>query len=271
MTPRSAGDDVDALYGVAPADFIRARNALAAKFREGGRRSDAAAVSKLRRPTPVLWAVNQVAREERGAVAALVQAAERLKGRRLIQPQDARAALDMQRTALARVAGHARQRLKRIGVQATPAIERRVSGTLLGALSDAEARDRLRAGRLTAELEAPGFEVLGGSVVRLVPARPGPPPRGRITQQTDRSVAEGEASAAAARARMTELNRQADQLEQDAVEQQRRAEEASATAAHFRRRATDATVEAGKARRAARAMLAAARKARQTAARARRR
>jgi hypothetical protein len=168
--------------------------------------------------------------------------------------------------------------LKRIGVQATPAIERRVSGTLLGALSDAEARDRLRAGRLTAELEAPGFEVLGGSVVRLVPARPGPPPRGRITQQTDRSVAEGEASAAAARqaaaaarARMTELTRQADQLEQDAVEQQRRAEEASAAAADFRRRATDATVEAGKARRAARAMLAAARKARQTAARARRR
>jgi hypothetical protein len=268
MAPRSGGDDVDALYGVAPADFIRARNALAAKLREDGRRSDAAAVSKLRRPTPVLWAVNRVAREERDAVAALVQAAERLKGRRLIQPQDARAALDVQRAALARVAGHVRQRLKTIGVQATPAIERRVSGTLLGALSDADVRDRLRAGRLTVELEAPGFEVLGGSVVRLVPARPGPPPRKRTAQHADRSVPEGEASAAA-RVRMAELTRQADQFEQEAAEQQRRAEQASTAAADFRRRATDATVEAGKARRAARAMLAAARKARRAAARAR--
>jgi hypothetical protein len=290
MAARHAGDDIDALYGVLPVDFVRARNALAAKFREGGRRSEAAAVGKLRRPTPVVWAVNQVARQERDAVTALLQAADRLKGRRLIQPHDARAALDGQRAALERVAGHARQRLKTIGVGTTAAIERRMSGTLLGALSDADTREALRAGRLTTELEAPGFEVLGGTVARLVPARPGAP-RERATSDTgrlasektppipirrgaskrtredavrehaDRSAAQREA--VAARERVAALSRRAEQLEQEAAAQARRAEEATAAARDFRLRAKEATAAAGEARRAARAASAAARKARQ--------
>jgi hypothetical protein len=254
MTARGAGDDTDALYGIPPAEFIRARNALAGKLREAGRRSDAAAVARLRKPTPVVWAVNQVAREARDAVTALLQAAEGLKGRRLIQAQDARAALDAQRAALDRVAAHARQRLRTIGIRPTPAIERRMSGTLLGALSDAGAREAFRAGRLTMELEAPGFQVLGGAVARLVASTP--------RQAREHTEDQREAERAAVRERRAELRRQADELDREAAAHEQRAREAMAAAADFRRRAKEMATEAATA-------AAAARKARRAAARAR--
>ena len=55
--PREARE----LFGVAPKEFVKARDALARRLAGAGRRDDAEAVAGLRRPTEVVWAINQVA------------------------------------------------------------------------------------------------------------------------------------------------------------------------------------------------------------------
>ncbi len=49
------------LYGLRPTEFTAARDAQAAAARRGGDRELAAAIKKLRRPTPAAWLVNLLA------------------------------------------------------------------------------------------------------------------------------------------------------------------------------------------------------------------
>ncbi len=67
-------DGVDLLYRGEPDAFVAARDRLAKELRAGGDREAAAAVRKLRRPTVVAWAVNQVVRTHREEVEELMEA-----------------------------------------------------------------------------------------------------------------------------------------------------------------------------------------------------
>src|SRR4051812_17139068 len=60
--PYTARIDIDELYTVDPSEFVARRNALAKELRAAGDRDAAAEVSKLRRPTVVAAALNQLAR-----------------------------------------------------------------------------------------------------------------------------------------------------------------------------------------------------------------
>src|SRR5437899_2866053 len=62
---------VDTLYAVPLAEFTRRRNELAARLGQAGRREEAAAVRRLRRPSVPVWAINALAVEERRAQQAL--------------------------------------------------------------------------------------------------------------------------------------------------------------------------------------------------------
>ncbi len=65
-------DDLDMLFRVEPDSFTAARDALVKTFRASKRRDEASTLAKLRRPTNVVWAMNQVARLHSELVAQLL-------------------------------------------------------------------------------------------------------------------------------------------------------------------------------------------------------
>jgi len=71
VTVTSAHD----LFGVDPAEFVAARDALARELKASGRRDDAAAVKAMRRPSVPTWALNRVARDDAAVVSALLTSA----------------------------------------------------------------------------------------------------------------------------------------------------------------------------------------------------
>jgi len=71
VTVTSAHD----LFGVDPAEFVAARDALARELKASGRRDDAVAVKAMRRPSVPTWALNRVARDDAAVVSALLTSA----------------------------------------------------------------------------------------------------------------------------------------------------------------------------------------------------
>ena len=74
-------DELDALYGLAPEEFVAARDALARRLRKEGRREEAAEVAARRRPSAAAWALNQVARQAPAVVEAALAAGRALRER----------------------------------------------------------------------------------------------------------------------------------------------------------------------------------------------
>ena len=166
MSDGPAGmDEVTAeLYGLDPRDFVSARNELAKRLRKAGERDLAAEVTKLRRPSPAAWAVNQLARRHRSDLEELVRRGEALRAAQDgalagAEPADLRQAGRARRDALSRVAGLAEALLEERGGGAG-AHARDVAATLEAASLDAEAAAAVLEGRLSEELQPPsGFGV----------------------------------------------------------------------------------------------------------------
>ena len=73
--PAEAAD----LFRVAPERFIVERDALVKQLRADGRDEDAAAVKGLRKPTAVVWALNQLASRDPGGLTGLFDAGRALR------------------------------------------------------------------------------------------------------------------------------------------------------------------------------------------------
>lgn len=148
-------DRIDALFALAPAEFVAARDRLAKDLKGAGDTQGAAAVRKLRRPTAAASAVNRLAREAPDEIRELVALGERLR--------EAHAALVAGggdsgiREATTRrrklVGTLTRQALTFIG--GGEAHREAIADTLDAAVVDADAAEVVRAGRLTRELDAP--------------------------------------------------------------------------------------------------------------------
>ena len=166
--------DVDALYQGPLADFITARNALA----KTAKRPE---LKTLEKPALPAWAVNQLYWHERGAVDAVVRAAEAMRDahRQALagKAADIRAAETAHRAAIRDAAKAATARLTSAGHPATPATLDAITRTL-EALPSPEAQ-----GRLVRPLAPAGLEALAGLTVsapvrpalRVVSSRPAPP------------------------------------------------------------------------------------------------
>jgi len=244
---------VQELYALPPQDFTRGRNARAAALKAAGRGADAQAVRQLRKPPITLWAMNQLARAEPERLAALVASVDELRRTQLRHRNAAGEALQRQRAELDALVSGAGEILARQGHRATPAMQRRISDTLLGAAVDRRRADELRAGRLTQELSAPGFEVFAGAPrgpgLRLVRGgkREG---AGRRTSEERRAARQAEREQ---RAREAETQRRhAAELTEAADRAQREVRELEANIEESRRRLRDAQRAAGKASTAAR-------------------
>ena len=194
-----------------------------------------------------------MARQEPGELRALLRSAEELRKaqERALAGKgvsDLQERLEEQRRAVRALARLGRDILADEGRSASNAIVDRIAKTLDAAALDDGARFQLRAGRLTEELEPPGFEALAG----LAPAKP----RSRRARAKPKDT-----GAAAARRAVEEAKREVRARVREADEAERKAERAEAGAAEARHAATAARKRSDEAERALTEAEAALRKA----------
>jgi hypothetical protein len=241
-------DDPDALYALDPAAFTAARTALARRLKAEGRKDEAAAVAKLRRPSALAHALNRVARESPDVIGAALEAGARLRDATdeaiAGDAGSLRAATADEREAAAAVVRAAGPLPG--GDAATAAA--RIGATLRAAIVDEDVADRLRRGVLTTDLAAPGFGGDLGGLGGLTAAGGGtttPPtrlrPRSRPDAPTDEPTPAPDRRGRATRRSAGEGSPPVDLAERrrakaEAQAAQRAEEEAAAEAARQARR-----------------------------------
>jgi hypothetical protein len=146
------------LYGVPPGDFTSSRSAEVRAARSAGDRELAAAVAQLRRPTVGAWLANQLARECKDELEALLEL-----GRSMREAQGAgdgpqlrlltRQRREMVTTLMAEARTLAGTRNQPLSEHST----RELENTLEAAVASADAANALRSGRLSVGLTYSGF------------------------------------------------------------------------------------------------------------------
>ena len=220
--------DVDELYRLPLSEFTSARNELAKKLKADGRAEEADDVKALRKPTVAVWLVNRLAQERELDVQRLRKAGETLAKATAGRSSDEfLEAQHEQHRALARLGDAARELASREKVGAAAAD--RALETLRAASLTEEGRELLKRGRVTEELEPPGFEALAGLVGSAPPKRGKPSKedtRARLKQARDR-VKELRTAAREADAAVRAAERDAERATKEAGAARRRAEEAA--------------------------------------------
>ena len=161
---------------------MRERNALAAALK-ATHASLAKSVRALPKPSPAVWALNQLSHHRKDELRAYLHAADELR-----RAQTGKGAADV--GAVVRAERAARSELVKITTEVlagatlkvTPALRRRLADTLLAAATGAGRKD-LERGRLTAELDPAGLpDVRDVPSLRLVkPSKNEQPPTPRRT------------------------------------------------------------------------------------------
>jgi hypothetical protein len=230
--------ELDDLFGVPLDDFTARRNELAARLKSAGQPEAAEQVRGLRKPSVPVWAVNQVARRDPEAMTRVVEA-----GRRLRQAQEAafggggadavRSATADERSAVRELTRAAERLLEEEGRKPTRSVVDRIGATLRAAAVDPGAAEFLAHGRLTGELESPGFT----AVASLAPppsrrrrAATAPPPPDRAARRAHEQ-------------RLKRLEQRLETLERKAEQAAVRAERAAADALAAREAADEAAAE----------------------------
>jgi hypothetical protein len=161
-TKLELGDDVDALFRLPLAEFTGARNTLAAQYKKSGRGDEAALVKVLAKPTISAWAVNQLYWNHRKAFDRLLASAERFHKAQASAARVAnmREALNERREALTDLSDLATSLLRDAGHNPSLDMIHRITTTLESMSVYASRSDAPRPGRLTHDVDPPGFEAL---------------------------------------------------------------------------------------------------------------
>jgi hypothetical protein len=143
------------------AEFTAARNALAAQLKKVGKAGEANAVKTLPKPSASAWVVNQLYWRHRESFNRLLAAGAKL--RRAHAGQLTGDAVHARREAMAELTKLAELIVLRDGNHAaTRDLMRRVTTTLEALSSYAPSAEAPTAGRLTDDLQPPGFEAMAG-------------------------------------------------------------------------------------------------------------
>jgi hypothetical protein len=210
-------DPVAELYGLPLDEFVAGRDTLARELRGEGEKERAADVAKLKKPSVAAWAVNQLARANRKQLDLLLDAGHRLRAgqEELLKGGDRKrfetARHDHER-AVRELVGYAGDLLAKERGATSEQVLSSVDRTLRYASIDEEQRALLASGRLSAEVDAPGFGAFTG--IDVPPAAP----RGPSARQQKRELPERE-------------SRKSGRQEQGRKEQERRERQARITAA----------------------------------------
>ena len=166
----SQASDIDELFRLPPGEFTAARNALVARLKKSGHDEEAARVRMLPKPPASAWAVNQVYWRHRKPFDQLLAAGEKFRKAQAAQlagkAADLRAPLDSRRQALSELSKIAAGVLRDAGYTATPDTLRRINTTLEALATYGSHPEAPPAGRLTSDIDPPGFEALTALVPR---------------------------------------------------------------------------------------------------------
>lgn len=156
--PAKRGADTDSLFQLPLAEFTGARNALAARLKKEGKALDAERVKALAKPSAPAWAVNQLYWQDPDAIEQLLETGERLRKAQTGQAKnvDLRRLLDEKKKMMAALLANAESILG----DPSPDAMRRVSATLEALAAWGNTDGAPKAGRLTADLDPPGFDTL---------------------------------------------------------------------------------------------------------------
>ena len=228
-----ADDGIDRLYGLPLDEFTRERDELARRVREEGDAERAAEIKRLRKPSVPAWVVNRLARQRELDMQRLLRAGEQLAGAQVeaIRAQKGDAFVEARRDeqrALEALATGAKEILAEAG-RGAAALDRVLATLRAGSLTE-DGRALLKSGRLTEELEPPGFEALAGLGIPTPPSRPGPERKeaSRRVRDLQRELGKLETRAEAAERRAAELRKQLEAAEAESSrldEERRRVEE----------------------------------------------
>ncbi len=191
------GAVADELYALPPQEFIAARDARAKELRADDREL-ADAVKALRRPAPVAWAVNLLARD--GDLTPLATLGEKLRAAQASADREEITSLGRQRRDLVReLANRAGELADAAGRPLSQSVLDEVAETLQAAMADPDAAAAVRSGRLLRALEAVGFDPVDLDGAVAVPDGAATAPRpGR--RKGPRAVVDGDAELRRARA-----------------------------------------------------------------------
>src|SRR5919201_1736833 len=228
------GREIDRLYELPPGDFTSARDEAARRLRGEGQRELADQVKRLRKPTVAVWLVNHLARERALDVQRLLKAGEALANSQAAAakgstPGAFAEARREEQHALARLADAARELAQSESVGA-PAVERAVQTLRAASLTD-EGRELLKRGRVTEELQPPGFDALTPGAAPKRSTKTAAPAK----RKDDR--AERRRAAKEARERVARLRAEERELAKEARAARRDAERAESEAAARRKQA----------------------------------
>ena len=170
--------DLDSLFRLPLAEFTAARNALATQLTKSGQKEAAARVRALSKPPVSAWVVNQLYWRERSWFDRLIASGALLRQAQASgfagQVANLHEPLKAQRDALNELSRRAVVFLSQEGHGSNPDVLRRVTLDLEGLAACEPLPDGPQPGRLTSDVDAPGFEALAA----LVPKAAGGPSRG---------------------------------------------------------------------------------------------
>ncbi len=252
--------DATDLYGLPRERFVAERAALAKALRGEGHREEAKRVAGLRKPSIAAWAVNQLVRSQRAALAGLFADGDellRVHADLLAGCGDAgalHAATVRERDAVNRLTEAARGLLSGEGLELSAVTLELVSDTLHAAARDERARGQVRVGCLERELRLVGLGVeaavsgpvshdpravgagTGADAESAWPDRADSPERQVDAEQADSERAERERA-------------ERERLERERVERQRAERERAARLTAARRAESDARRDSERAAR----------------------
>ena len=163
--------DTDALFLLPPAEFTAARNVLAAKLKKSGHAEEAERVKAMPKPSLPAWVVNQLYWRHTKEFDTLIAAGDRFRDAQSAQlagkSVDMRGPLDARREALAELTKLAVAVLRHAGNSATPDVIRRITTTLEALATYGSHPGAPPAGRLTDDIDPPGFEALASLVPQI--------------------------------------------------------------------------------------------------------
>jgi hypothetical protein len=163
-------DPIDALFRLPLTEFIGARKELAARLKKNGYADEAQGVKALAKPSISAWTVNQVYWNHRDEFDELISTGQRFrKAQASGKMANMREALDARREALAQLSDLATEILRDGGHNPSLDVLRRITTTLEALSSLASFSDETTPGRLTQDIDPPGFDSFGSLTPSATP------------------------------------------------------------------------------------------------------
>jgi hypothetical protein len=208
-------DEVDELFKLPLAEFTDARNTLAKKLKQSGRANDANLVKTLTKPSVSAWTVNQLYWQHREEFNTLLAAGQRVRKAQVSgsasKLADMRAALEARREALIELSELASSLLREAGSNPSPETIRRITTTLeaVSALADGPTL-----GRLTQDVDPPGFESLASFMAGTGTGKATQPSRSNASQPATAPSAQRKGTTSESQQKATRETQQLEELRQ---------------------------------------------------------